>query len=85
MTLTTSHAVGSVDVPLLEETIGANLERAVATYPDREALVSRHQAIRYSYAELQAAVDEVARGLLALGLDAATASEPGARTAPSGY
>jgi fatty-acyl-CoA synthase len=56
-------------VLLLEETIGANLERAVATYPDREALVSRHQAIRYTYAELDAAVDEVARGLLALGLE----------------
>jgi fatty-acyl-CoA synthase len=69
MTLAMSHAVGSVDVPLLEETIGANLERAVATYPDREALVSRHQAVRYTYAELDAAVDEVARGLLALGLE----------------
>ncbi len=69
MTLTTSHAVGSVDEPLLAETIAANLGRAVATYADRTALVSRHQAIRYTYAELDAAIDEVARGLLALGLE----------------
>jgi fatty-acyl-CoA synthase len=55
-------------VPLLEETIGANLERTVASFPDREALVVRHQGLRYTYAELDAAVDEVARGLLALGL-----------------
>ena len=70
MTLTTSHAVGSTDAPVLEETIGANLERTVSAQPDREALVSRHQGLRYTYAELDAAIDEVARGLLALGLEA---------------
>ena len=63
-----SHTAGSTEVPLLEETIGANLERAVASFPDREALISRHQGVRYTYSELNAAVDEVARGLLALGL-----------------
>jgi fatty-acyl-CoA synthase len=63
-----SRAAGPTDVPLLEETIGANLERTVASSADREALVARHQGLRYTYAELDAAVDEVARGLLALGL-----------------
>jgi fatty-acyl-CoA synthase len=37
--------------------------------PGNLALVSRHQHRRYTYAELNAAVDEVARGLLALGLE----------------
>jgi fatty-acyl-CoA synthase len=64
-----SHAIGTTDIPLLEETIGAAFERTVASHPEREALVSRHQGLRYTYAELDAAVDEVARGLLALGLE----------------
>ena len=56
-------------MPLLAETIGASLERAAAAYGDREALVARHQGLRYTYAELNAAVDELARGLLAIGLE----------------
>jgi fatty-acyl-CoA synthase len=59
---------GPVSVPLLEETIGANLERTVAWFGDRPALVSRHQGLRYSYAELDAEVDRVARALIAAGL-----------------
>ena len=64
-----SQAAGATDVPLLEETIGVNLERTVAAYPDREALVCRHQGLRYTYAELNDAVDELARGLLAIGIE----------------
>jgi fatty-acyl-CoA synthase len=64
-----AYAAGPTSVPLLEETIGANLARAVATYGEREALVSCHQGLRYTYAELNDAVDRVARGLLALGLE----------------
>src|ERR1700719_2605335 len=64
-----SHAAGPTHVPLLEDTIGANLERTVASFPDREALVACHQRLRYTYAELDAAVDEVARGLIAVGLE----------------
>ncbi|MEM7274039.1 MAG: AMP-binding protein, partial [Actinomycetota bacterium] len=51
----------------LEETIGANLARAVAANPDREALVVDHQGIRWTYAELATEVDRVARALLAAG------------------
>jgi fatty-acyl-CoA synthase len=64
-----SYAHGASDVPLLGETIGANFERTVARVPDAEALVSRHQGLRYTYAELNERVDEVARGLVALGLE----------------
>ena len=64
-----SHSGGATDVPLLAETIGASLERAAAAYGDGEALVARHQGLRYTYAELNAAVDELARGLLAIGLE----------------
>jgi fatty-acyl-CoA synthase len=68
-----SYANGPSAQALLGETIGENLERTAARVPDNLALVSRHQNRRYTYAELNAAVDEVARGLLALGL------EPGER------
>ena len=59
---------GPAPVPLLDETIGANLERTVARFGDRPALVSCHQGLRYSYAELDAEVDRVARALIAAGL-----------------
>ena len=65
---TVSYAAGRTDVPLLDETIGANLARAVERFPEREALVVRHQDIRWTYAELDARVEELARGLLATGL-----------------
>ena len=54
--------------PLLGETIGANLERSVARWPNAEALVSCHQSLRYTYWQFDAAVNELARGLMALGL-----------------
>ena len=34
-----SYAHGAVDTPLLGETIGANLDRTIARFPDGEALV----------------------------------------------
>jgi fatty-acyl-CoA synthase len=64
-----SEAVGPTDVPLLEETIGANFERTVAVHGDREALVEVASGRRWTYLELDAAVDEVARGLVASGVD----------------
>src|SRR3954471_21719376 len=64
-----SYAVGETSPPLLEETIGANLERIVAEHGDREALVEVATGRRWTYAELDAAVDALARGLLALGIE----------------
>jgi fatty-acyl-CoA synthase len=61
-----SYVHGASPVPLLGETIGENLDRVVARVPDRDALVSVHQGVRLSYAQFHAAVEEVARGLLAL-------------------
>ena len=64
-----SYVSGASSVPLIGQTIGANLERTVARVPDREAIVSCHQGVRLTYAELDAQVDLVARGLLDLGLE----------------
>jgi fatty-acyl-CoA synthase len=64
-----SYAHGAVATPLLGETIGANFERTVARFPEAEAVVSRHQGIRFTYAELNEGVDRLARALMAAGLE----------------
>jgi fatty-acyl-CoA synthase len=68
MAAAASYAHGVSDVPLLGETIGANLERTVSRFGDREAVVSCHQGVRLTYAELDAAVDRLASGLIAAGI-----------------
>ena len=62
-------AVGATDTPLLETTIDENFRATVAAHGDREALVVRHQGIRWTYDELDTRVDELARALLAGGLE----------------
>ncbi len=63
-----SYASGPSTVPLLGETVDANLRRAVARFPDREALVDVAAGRRFTYAELDAAVEALARGLLGRGV-----------------
>ncbi|MFD4660486.1 AMP-binding protein [Kitasatospora sp. NPDC058444] len=63
-----SYASGTADVPLLGDTIGENLDRAVRAFPERDALVDRATARRWTYAELAADVDALALGLLELGI-----------------
>jgi fatty-acyl-CoA synthase len=66
--MTDSYARGDTSAALLNETIGANLETAVARFSDRDALISCAQGRRCTYAELGSAVDELARALMAVGL-----------------
>jgi fatty-acyl-CoA synthase len=68
-----SYVCGKSDMPLLYLTVDRVLQDAAARWPTRTALVVRHQGLRYSYGELTAAVERVARGLLTCGL------VPGAR------
>ncbi|MFF1657648.1 AMP-binding protein [Streptomyces sp. NPDC058255] len=63
-----SYTHGTSTTPLLGDTIGADLDRAIAAYPERDALVDVPSGRRWTYAEFGAAVDEVARGLLAKGV-----------------
>ncbi|MBV2156755.1 AMP-binding protein [Kitasatospora sp. SUK 42] len=63
-----SYASGTSDVPLLGDTIGENLDRAVRAFPERDALVDRPTARRWTYAQLAADVDALALGLLELGI-----------------
>jgi len=62
-----SYAHGASSTPLLGVSIGDFFVEAARTHRDREALVSRHQGKRFSYAELLDEVDRVARGLIAFG------------------
>jgi fatty-acyl-CoA synthase len=63
-----SYASGTSDRPLLGNTIGANLARAVAIYPEREALVEHATGRRWSYSDLAVEVDAVAAALRELGV-----------------
>ena len=63
-----SYASGISAVPLLGETIGQNFDRAVATYPDREALVECTTGRRWTYAGLSAEVESCALGLRKAGV-----------------
>jgi fatty-acyl-CoA synthase len=63
-----SYVSGLGDTPLLGLTIGEMFDQIADQYPDREALIARHQGLRYTYRQLQEEVDRCARGLMALGL-----------------
>jgi len=67
--LTRSYAHGASDLPLIGETIGAHFDGVAARWAERDALIVRHQKVRWSYAELKRRVDAFAAGLLALGLE----------------
>jgi len=64
-----SYDHGVSDKKLIGETIGVFFDRTVETHRDREALVVRHQNVRWSWGELGRRVDDLAAGLLTLGLE----------------
>ena len=68
MTRASSYASGTSEVPLLGRTIGEDLARTVSRVPDGEALVEVATGRRWTYRELAAEVDTVARALLAAGI-----------------
>jgi len=63
-----SYFKGADQPALLDSTIGDYLDDIATRYPQREALVVRHQHIRWTYAEYLCEIERLARGLLALGL-----------------
>lgn len=63
-----SYVSGTSDTPLLGMTIGDALDRTVARFPDHDALISRHQGLRYTWQQLQDEVNRFACGLMALGI-----------------
>ena len=61
--------MGPTEPPLLDQTIGANLEATVAMHGAGEAFVVAHQGIRQTWLDFNATVDEVAKGLIGLGIE----------------
>ncbi|PYG81050.1 MULTISPECIES: AMP-binding protein [unclassified Pseudomonas] len=61
-----SYTRGRQDQALLTQTIGQAFDATVARCTDSEALVSRHQGLRYSWRQLAEQVDTHARALMAL-------------------
>ena len=62
-----SYTSATSDTALLGLTIGDMFDQTVEKYPDQPALISRQQNIRLTYRELQAQVNQCAKGLLQLG------------------
>lgn len=61
--LTHSYAAGPTDVPLLEETIPANLARTVAEYPQNIALIDAAAQRHWTYEQFHTDVRQLATGL----------------------
>jgi len=63
-----SYDFGVSDVPLIGKTIGVVFDETVERWPDKIALISRHQKIRWTYRQYKENVDALACGLIELGL-----------------
>src|SRR5438876_9118948 len=63
-----SYVHGASTIPLIGETIGVHFDRIVERFGERDALIVRHQGLRWSYRDLRQRVDAFAAGLLTLGL-----------------
>jgi fatty-acyl-CoA synthase len=68
-----SFESGTGDRPLLYRTVDGVLKTAAAEGPERAALVVPYQSLRFTFAEFDRAVERIARGMIACGL------EPGER------
>ncbi len=64
-----SYDRGATRVPLIEKTIGKSFDEIASKHDAHEALVSRHQALRYTYAQLRGKVNELAVAMLGFGVN----------------
>jgi fatty-acyl-CoA synthase len=63
-----SYDRGSSEKGLIDKAIGSYFDRIVETCGEKLALVVRHQQVRWTWGELGRRVDDLAAGLIALGL-----------------
>ena len=67
--LTHSYYSGASDAQIIYETIGSYFDKIANLHSTNSALVVRHQGVNWTYGELQARVDQLAMGLIHLGLE----------------
>jgi fatty-acyl-CoA synthase len=63
-----SYVHGASEAPFIGDTIGVHFDGIAERFAERDALIVRHQQVRWAYRELKERVDAFAAGLLALGL-----------------
>jgi len=63
-----SYSSGNTDKPLLNVTVGGLFDDMALRLPEHEALVSRHENLRLTYAQLKAKIDEFALALIGFGI-----------------
>ena len=68
--LQASYYQGTDTPSLIDQTIGNYLDDIATRFANREALVVRHQGIRWSYGEYLCEIERLAMGLLAVGIRA---------------
>jgi fatty-acyl-CoA synthase len=66
--LTQSYYSGASSSQIIYQTIGDYLDDICEQFPDNEALVVRHQNVRWTYSRFKQEIDRLATGLLALGI-----------------
>ena len=64
-----SYVHGASEVPFIGETIGVHFDRMAERFGERDALIVRHQRVRWTYRELKERVDAFAAGLVELGIE----------------
>ena len=67
--LTQSYYCGASTTQIIYETIGGFFDRVANEHPNNPALVLRHQNVDWTYSELQQRVDQLAAGLISLGIE----------------
>lgn len=64
-----SYYCGASTTQIIYETIGGFFDRVANQHPDTAALIIRHQNVDWSYRELQQRVNQLASGLISLGIE----------------
>ncbi len=68
MVRATSYSSGDTRKPLLTMTVGAMFDDVASKLPEHEALISRHEDLRLTYAQLREKIDELALALIGFGV-----------------
>uniref|UniRef100_A0A669Q7W0 Medium-chain acyl-CoA ligase ACSF2, mitochondrial n=1 Tax=Phasianus colchicus TaxID=9054 RepID=A0A669Q7W0_PHACC len=66
--VTDSYVQGTLDIPLINKTVGQCLDETAERFPHRDAFVFHRDGVRKTFAQFKGEVDQAAAGLLALGL-----------------